>query len=67
LQTLKEHDYGSGAPGSILRTTSYTYLSTTPYQNAHILNRVTEKTIADSLPSVFNVFNNFGESASRSK
>ena len=52
LQTMKEHDYGSGAPGSILRTTSYTYLSTTPYQNAHILNRVTEKTIADSTGTV---------------
>lgn len=47
LQVLKEHDYGSGAPGAVLRTTSYTYLSTSAYTNLNILNRVTEKTIAD--------------------
>jgi RHS repeat-associated protein len=48
LLTLKEHDLGSGSPGSILRTTTYTYLSTSPYTNLNIVNRVTEETIADS-------------------
>jgi hypothetical protein len=48
LLSLKEHDFGSGAPGSILRTTAYTYLSTSAYTNLNILNRATEKTVADS-------------------
>jgi RHS repeat-associated protein len=52
LDVLKEHDYGTGAPGSILRTTTYTYLSTSAYITANILNRVTEKSIADSTGTV---------------
>jgi RHS repeat-associated protein len=52
LLTMTEHDYGSGAPGSVLRTASYMYLSTTPYTNLHILNRVTRKTIADSTGTI---------------
>ncbi len=52
LLTMKEHDYGSGAPGAVLRTTNYTYLSTTAYKNINILNRVTEKTVADSTGTI---------------
>lgn len=48
LLTLKEHDFGSGAPGSILRTTTNTYLSTSAYTNLNIVNRSTRQTIADS-------------------
>ena len=33
LLTLKEHDFGTGASGSILRTTTNTYLTTTAYTN----------------------------------
>jgi RHS repeat-associated protein len=47
LDVLKEHDFGTGAPGAVLRTTNYTYLSTTVYTNLNIMNRVTEKSIAD--------------------
>ena len=52
LEVLKEHDYGTGAPGSILRTTTYTYLNTSAYTGANILDRVTEKSIADSTGTV---------------
>ena len=52
LLTLKQHDFGTGAPGSILRTITNTYLSTTPYTNLNIVNRRTEQTIADSTGTV---------------
>jgi RHS repeat-associated protein len=52
LDILKEHDYGTGAPGSILRTTTNTYLNTSPYITANILDRVTEKSVADSTGTV---------------
>ncbi|HEV2299669.1 MAG TPA: RHS repeat-associated core domain-containing protein [Candidatus Acidoferrales bacterium] len=48
LDQLKEYDWGSGAPGALLRTTTYTYLSTSAYTNLNIIDRVTEKTIADA-------------------
>jgi RHS repeat-associated protein len=48
ILTVKEHDWGSGTPGSILRTTTFTYLNTSPYITANILNRVTKVTVADS-------------------
>lgn len=48
LQVLKEHDWGSGAPGPVLRTTNLTYLSNSSYTNLNILDRVTEETVADS-------------------
>jgi RHS repeat-associated protein len=52
LNVLKEHDFGTGAPGAVLRTTNYTYLSTTAYTNLIIMDRVTEKSIADSTGTV---------------
>jgi len=48
LTLLKEHDYGSGAPGTVLRTTSGTYLSGTAYSTANILDRITTRTVADT-------------------
>src|SRR6266481_2074032 len=47
----KEYDYGSGAPGSLLRRTTFSYLhsSNASYLNAHILDRVTSKAVYDSL------------------
>jgi RHS repeat-associated protein len=52
LDVLKEHDFGTGAPGAVLRTTNYTYLSTTAYTNLNIMDRVTEKSIVDSTGTV---------------
>ena len=52
LLSLKEHDFGTGAPGPILRTTTFTYLNTSAYITANILNRVTEESIADSTGTV---------------
>lgn len=49
LQTLKEHDWGQGSPGAVLRTTSFSYLpSTGSYAKLNMINRVTTKTVADS-------------------
>jgi RHS repeat-associated protein len=48
LLTLKEHDWGTNLPGSILRTTTWTYLNSSPYISANILNRPTRVTVADS-------------------
>jgi RHS repeat-associated protein len=52
LQVLKEHDYGSGAPGTVLRTTTNTYQSSSAYTNLNILDRVITKTVADSTGTV---------------
>jgi YD repeat-containing protein len=52
LQVLKEHDFGSGSPGPVLRTTNYTYLTSSAYTNLNIMNRVTAKTIADQSGTV---------------
>jgi RHS repeat-associated protein len=50
LQSQTEYDWGTGAHGSTnpIRTTSYSYLSTSPYTSRNILNLVTEKQITDS-------------------
>jgi RHS repeat-associated protein len=48
LLSLKEHDWGAGAPGAVIRTTTYTYLTGSAYTAANILNRVSEITVADS-------------------
>lgn len=53
LDQMQEYDYGSdGRLGPLLRTTTYSYLSTSQYTNANILNRVTLKTIADSTGTI---------------
>jgi RHS repeat-associated protein len=52
LLTLKEHDWGTGTPGNILRTTTYTYLNGSAYLAANIVNRPTRITIADGTGAV---------------
>lgn len=52
LQVMKEHDFGTGAPGSVLRTTNYTYLSASTYTNRNIVDRVTERAVVDSTGTV---------------
>jgi RHS repeat-associated protein len=47
LNVLKELDWGSGAPGSVLRTTNFTYLTGTSYSAINLINRVTKTTVAD--------------------
>jgi RHS repeat-associated protein len=48
LQSSKEHDWGSGGPGPVLRTTTLTYLSDPSYVALNIINRLKNKTIADA-------------------
>jgi RHS repeat-associated protein len=48
LLSLAEHAWGSGVPGSVVRTTTLTYLNTSAYTARNIMNRVTRKTISDS-------------------
>jgi YD repeat-containing protein len=45
-------NWGSGAPGSVIRTTSFTYLTGSAYTAQNILNRVSEKTIADQTGTI---------------
>jgi len=52
LLTLKEHDWGSGAPGTVLRTTNWTYLADSAYTANNIINRVTRVTVSDSTGTV---------------
>ncbi|MGA8221249.1 MAG: RHS repeat-associated core domain-containing protein [Candidatus Acidiferrales bacterium] len=52
LLSSSEYDYGSGAPGGVLRTTTNTPLSTSAYTSLNILDRVITKTIADSTGTV---------------
>lgn len=48
LQVLKEHDWGTGTPGGVLRTTTLTYVSSSAYINLNILNLLAKETVADS-------------------
>jgi RHS repeat-associated protein len=47
LLEKREYDYGTNAPGALLRRTTYTYkaLSDTNYLNANLLNLVTQVTV----------------------
>jgi len=47
LLVVKEHDWGNGAPGAVLRTTTLTYLPDPQYVALNIINRLKNKTIAD--------------------
>jgi RHS repeat-associated protein len=48
---MREYDYGTNAPGLLLRTTNYLYLHTNnqTYINANIVDRVTAKTILNGV------------------
>jgi RHS repeat-associated protein len=35
---VREYDYGSGAPGTLIRSTDYTYVASSNYTSRHILN-----------------------------
>jgi RHS repeat-associated protein len=48
LQVEKEHDWGSGAPGTVSRTTNLYYLNSSAYTSLNIINRVVTQTTADS-------------------
>jgi len=48
LLVVKEHDWGHGAPGAILRTTTLTYLPDAPYVALNIINKLKNKTITDA-------------------
>lgn len=47
LDAITEYDWGSGAHGGALRTTTLSYLNSTPYATRNIINRVTTKTFKD--------------------
>jgi RHS repeat-associated protein len=52
LDTLSEYNFGSGAPGSLFRTTTYTYQTSTNYTNLNIWNLVTSKQIQNGSGTV---------------
>ena len=58
LLSVKEHDWGTNAPGSVLRTTAITYLNTSPYITANILNRPTSVTVTDNTTGVVHSLTN---------
>lgn len=47
---IREYDYGSGTPGPLTRYTNFSYLhnSNSNYLNAHIWDRVTQKSVYDA-------------------
>ena len=47
LASLAEYDWGAGAHGPLIRTTSFNYVTTSPYTTRNILNLVSEKQITD--------------------
>ena len=62
LLVVKEHDWGSGSPGSVLRTTTMTYLADPAYVGLNIISTLKEKTVADSSGTIkFRVDINYDE------
>jgi RHS repeat-associated protein len=47
LDSVSEYDWGSGARGNLLRTTTYTYQTSTNYTGLNIINLVISKQIKD--------------------
>jgi RHS repeat-associated protein len=52
LLTSKEHDWGQGAPGPVLRSTTLGYLSESAYTTVNILNRLQDETVQDASGSI---------------
>jgi RHS repeat-associated protein len=52
LDSMTEYDFGSGSPGSPIRTTNYTYQTSTAYTSRNIINLVTSKQILDGSGTV---------------
>jgi RHS repeat-associated protein len=48
LLLLKEHDWGAGAPGGPVRTTTNTFVASSTYTNLNIMNLLQTTTVADS-------------------
>lgn len=49
LDLLKEHDWGSGSPGPVIRTTEISYLNAAPYNTTlNMLNRPTVISVQDA-------------------
>jgi RHS repeat-associated protein len=61
LLQVKEHDWGSGAPGPVLRTTTQTYLNGPAYVSANIVNRVQTRTVADATGVKYRIDTNYDE------
>ena len=47
LNSVSEYNWGSGAPGSLFRTTNYTYQTSTNYTNLNIIDLITSTQIQD--------------------
>lgn len=47
LDSMTEYDWGLGAHGAALRTTTLSYLNTSNYTTRNIINRVTSKVVKD--------------------
>ena len=47
LGSLSEYDWGPGAPGSLLRTTTYTYQTSSNYTNLNLIGLLTSKVVKD--------------------
>jgi RHS repeat-associated protein len=52
LDSRTEYDWGTGAPGSPIRTTTYSYQTSTNYTSRNIINLITSKQIKDSTGTV---------------
>ena len=52
LDSATEYDWGSGAPGSAIRTTTYSYQTSTNYTSRNLINLVTSKVIKDGSGTV---------------
>ena len=52
LDSVSEYGFGAGAPGSIFRTTNYTYNTSTNYTNLNILDLVISKQIENGSGTV---------------
>jgi RHS repeat-associated protein len=52
LDATTEYDWGSGAPGSALRTTAYTYQTSTNYTSRNLIHLVTSKVVKDGSGTV---------------
>jgi RHS repeat-associated protein len=52
LLSMVEHDWGSGTPGPVLRTTTLSYLPGTNYTTRNIINRVQDKVVTDASGTV---------------
>ena len=52
LDSITEYDWGSGSPGPALRTTAYSYQTSTNYTSRHIINLITSKIVSDGSGTV---------------